>query len=86
MNTYNLPYEVLTQTVNVYAQENLSVKRKAVSVLRLIQNVQKSVPVHCIVQISKYIYIKQDQGSKAPSRDHPNNSFMTRLDYFRVED
>ena len=29
---------------------------------------------------------KQDQGSKAPSRDHPNNSFMTRLDYIRVED
>ena len=29
---------------------------------------------------------KQDQGSKAPSRDHPNSSFMTRLDYIRVED
>ena len=31
-------------------------------------------------------YAKQDQGSKAPSRDHPNSSFMTRLDYIRVED
>ena len=30
--------------------------------------------------------LKQDQGSKAPSRDHPNSSFMTRLDYIRVED
>ena len=29
---------------------------------------------------------KQDQGSKAPSRDHPNSSFMARLDYIRVED
>ena len=31
-------------------------------------------------------YDKQDQGSKAPSRDHPNISIMTRLDYIRVED
>ena len=30
--------------------------------------------------------IKQDQGSKAPSKDHPNSSFMTRLNYIRVED
>ena len=30
--------------------------------------------------------LKQDQGSKAPSRDHPNSSFITRLDYIRVED
>ena len=29
---------------------------------------------------------KPDQGSKAASRDHPNSSFMTRLDYIRVED
>ena len=29
---------------------------------------------------------KQDQGSKAPSRDHPDSSFMTRLDSIRVED
>ena len=29
---------------------------------------------------------KQDQGSKAPSRDHPNSSFMTRLDYMSVVD
>ena len=34
----------------------------------------------------KEIKLKQDQGSKAPSRDHPNSSFMTRLDYIRVED
>ena len=32
------------------------------------------------------IIIKQDQGSKAPSRDYPNSSFMIRLDYIRVED
>ena len=29
---------------------------------------------------------KQDQGSKAPSRDHPNSSFITRLDSIRLED
>ena len=32
-----------------------------------------------------YLDIKQDQGSKAPSRDHPNNSYMDRLDYIRVK-
>ena len=29
---------------------------------------------------------KQDQESKDPLRDHPNSSFMARLDYIRVED
>jgi len=29
---------------------------------------------------------KQDQGSKAPSIDHHNSYFMTRLDYIGVED
>jgi len=29
---------------------------------------------------------KQDQGSKAPSRDHPKSSFITRLESIRLED
>ena len=33
----------------------------------------------------KNIY-KQDQGSKAPLKDHPNCSFMTRLDYRRLKE
>ena len=28
----------------------------------------------------------QNQSPKAPSRDHPNSSSMTKLDYIRVED
>jgi len=34
---------------------------------------------------SELMMFKQDQGSKAPSRDHPNNSFKSRIDYIRVE-
>ena len=50
------------------------------------KKLQKNVKKGKNCKNHKKYKIKQDQGSKAPSRDYPNISFMTRLDYMRVED
>ena len=66
---------------------------KLVKLVKLVQLVTLVKPRLCKTNVSKIVKIvkqvmklKQDQGSKAPSRDHPNSTFMTRLDYIRLED
>ena len=37
-----------------------------------------------VIENMECVAEKQDQGSKVPSRDHPNSSIMTRQDYIAI--